>query len=394
MLWQDPATAAGAHSRAWRVLREPRAQAIAARLGIGEADDGARCASAATPPRPGPRGAALPDLRRRRLRELPRRRGRRLACQPLCGRRHPRRQRRARHGAARQSARARRALPRLPFRQRRPGPVRHPPDHGRRPPADQLRARPLLDAAAALRCRRAIMPRARAAPIRRADLGDRPGDGARPRARRCSPPARGTEGMFPEFYFFDCHYLPPPDFRRSALPSRRAVANPGRPIPAGMPPFNDENMIMLVGGGAGGRAAARGSGSSATAAPSTPRSPATAPPPIAAAGTAAGERAGRSPTPSPRAVSAGTQTFAIIDTITGKAIATRFTDYAGSVQAVMATDTLLSALVNRARSAAGAAASIRADINARLSRGPRSQCLRPARIPGQPRPRGGAPSEG
>ena len=37
MLWQDPATAAGAHSRAWAVLREPRSRAIAQRLGIGEA---------------------------------------------------------------------------------------------------------------------------------------------------------------------------------------------------------------------------------------------------------------------------------------------------------------------------------------------------------------------
>ena len=37
MLWQDPATAAGAHSRAYAVLREPRSRAIAERLGIGEA---------------------------------------------------------------------------------------------------------------------------------------------------------------------------------------------------------------------------------------------------------------------------------------------------------------------------------------------------------------------
>ncbi|MEA3065672.1 MAG: hypothetical protein QOJ27_2124, partial [Sphingomonadales bacterium] len=36
-LWQDPSSPAGAHSRAWRVLTEPRARAIAARLGIGEA---------------------------------------------------------------------------------------------------------------------------------------------------------------------------------------------------------------------------------------------------------------------------------------------------------------------------------------------------------------------
>ena len=31
-LWQDPSSPAGAHSRAWRVLTEPRAKAIAARL--------------------------------------------------------------------------------------------------------------------------------------------------------------------------------------------------------------------------------------------------------------------------------------------------------------------------------------------------------------------------
>ena len=42
---------------------------------------------------------------------------------------------------------------------------------------------------------------------------------------------------------------------------------------------------------------------------------------------------------------------------------TRFTDYAGSVQAVMAVDTLLNALVRDGRVTVGAAASIRANIN-------------------------------
>ncbi len=42
----------------------------------------------------------------------------------------------------------------------------------------------------------------------------------------------------------------------------------------------------------------------------------------------------------------------------------RFTDYAGSVQAVMATDTLLSSLVNDGEVSAAAASAIRADINA------------------------------
>ena len=58
------------------------------------------------------------------------------------------------------------------------------------------------------------------------------------------------------------------------------------------------------------------------------------------------------------------QTFAIIDAITATALRERFTDYAGSVQAVMATDTLLSALVNQGQVSAGAASGIRADINA------------------------------
>jgi len=43
MLWQDPATAAGAHSRAFAVLREPRSRAIAERLGLGEATGAPMC---------------------------------------------------------------------------------------------------------------------------------------------------------------------------------------------------------------------------------------------------------------------------------------------------------------------------------------------------------------
>jgi len=56
-------------------------------------------------------------------------------------------------------------------------------------------------------------------------------------------------------------------------------------------------------------------------------------------------------------------TFAIIDTITSEAIRDRFTDYAGSVQAVMATDTLLSALVSGGYVPLATANSIRVDIN-------------------------------
>ncbi|HLL31086.1 MAG TPA: multiheme c-type cytochrome, partial [Allosphingosinicella sp.] len=57
-LWQDPSSPAGAHSRAWRVLTEPRAKAIAARLGVGEAASAPMCLGChATPAAAGARGA-------------------------------------------------------------------------------------------------------------------------------------------------------------------------------------------------------------------------------------------------------------------------------------------------------------------------------------------------
>jgi hypothetical protein len=55
--------------------------------------------------------------------------------------------------------------------------------------------------------------------------------------------------------------------------------------------------------------------------------------------------------------------FLLVDQIAGSAIAPRFTDYAGSVQAVMGIDTLLNALVASGRITVGAAAGIRSDID-------------------------------
>jgi len=54
--------------------------------------------------------------------------------------------------------------------------------------------------------------------------------------------------------------------------------------------------------------------------------------------------------------------FRVIAIIAGDATAPRFTDYAGSVQAVMAVDTLLNSLVREGRVTQGAAAGIRGDI--------------------------------
>ncbi|HEY1145181.1 MAG TPA: hypothetical protein VGE84_02460, partial [Allosphingosinicella sp.] len=58
MIWQDEARPTGAHSRAFRVLAEPRSRAIAQRLGIGEATSAPMCLGChATPAPAGARGA-------------------------------------------------------------------------------------------------------------------------------------------------------------------------------------------------------------------------------------------------------------------------------------------------------------------------------------------------
>ena len=57
------------------------------------------------------------------------------------------------------------------------------------------------------------------------------------------------------------------------------------------------------------------------------------------------------------------ETFAMIDMVASDAIAPRYTDYSGSVQAVMAVDTLLNALVNSGQASAQSAAGIRPSID-------------------------------
>lgn len=173
-------------------------------------------------------------------------------------------------------------------------------------------------------------------------------------------PRLGQEGIFPEFYFFDCHTC----HRRiydAEDAVKTGVRNPARPIPEGMPAFNDENMIMLA---AAARVAApaiaqRFDADSRAFHASLAQDRAAA---VAAAGklkqSAAALADAFSRTSFDRA-----QTFQIIDTIAGEAISPRFTDYEGSVQAVMAVDTLLNALVNSGAVAPASANGIRADIN-------------------------------
>ena len=357
MLWQDPSSAAGAHSRAYAVLRDPRSQVIAQRLGIGEASQAPMCLGCHATPA-GQRGARfqLSDG---------------VGCESC-------------HGPASGWLTSHYAVGGTHANNVSRGLI----------PLENPRAR----AAICLRCHfgsadegQFVTHRIMAAGHPRisfeldlfttlqqhhqedADYRRRKGNvdsvrvwaiGQAMALERSltlfSSPARGTEGMWPEFYFFDCHschrrIADDPNFRPTA------VANPSRPIPSGMPPYNDENLIMLAAAArvvapdlaqrferdsrAFHQAIARDRGAAVAAAGRLRET-------ARARGTAfTGAPMGR----------AGA--VAIIDTITSEAISPRFTDYAGSVQAVMATDTLLSALVDEGHVTERAASGIRADIN-------------------------------
>ncbi|MEM8695309.1 MAG: multiheme c-type cytochrome [Pseudomonadota bacterium] len=171
----------------------------------------------------------------------------------------------------------------------------------------------------------------------------------------------GIEGLFPEFYFFDCHTC----HRRiyddpNARPT--GIANPARPIPNGFPSYQDENVIMLS---AAARAVAPGLADrfdrdsiAFHGALAEGRSPAMA---------AAAQLRDSARQLADAFASASfnrRQSFAIINAVSAEAIRARYTDYEGSVQAVMAIDTLLNALVSQGTVSEASVSGIRADINA------------------------------
>jgi hypothetical protein len=173
-------------------------------------------------------------------------------------------------------------------------------------------------------------------------------------------PRLASQGMFPEFYFFDCHSC-----HRAITdgPQRRLTfeTNPGRPIPFATPPFDDENMIMLS---AVTRVLAPGQ---ATAFDTAMRGFHQAMGQGRGEAAAAAQRveaaAGALATALDARAYGGDDAFRVVAAISDKATQPRFTDYAGSAQAVMAVDTLLNAMVKEGRVTVGAAAGIRASIN-------------------------------
>jgi hypothetical protein len=352
-LWQDPSSPAGAHSRAWQVLAEPRARAIAARLGIGEAASAPMCLGCHATPAGG--GSRVSDG---------------VGCESCHGAASPWL---ASHYAVGGSHAANVARGLVPLDDPRARAGRCLDCHFGSADAGQFVDHRMmaaghprigfeLDLFSTLQQHHNedgdyIQRKGRSNGVTTWAVGQ-----AMALERSLAlfaTPGRGTEGMFPEFYFFDCHAC----HRRISDDPRfepGAESNPGRPIPAGTPPYNDENMIMLA-------AAAR------VAAPSlAPRFERDSRAFHAALtkDRASAVAAANKLRESARAVAADLaggvsrgQLFDIVDTIAGNAVSPRFTDYAGSVQAVMAVDTLLSAMVGSGAVGAAQAQDIRGDIN-------------------------------
>ncbi|HEY9553519.1 MAG TPA: multiheme c-type cytochrome [Allosphingosinicella sp.] len=360
MIWQDPSSPSGAHSRAWQVLTEPRSRAIAQRLGIGEAASAPMCLGChATPAAGGSRGSRFQTSDG-------------VGCEAC-------------HGAASGWLSSHYAVGASHAANVSRGMI----------PLDNPKAR----ASVCLDCHfgsadpgqfvnHRIMAAGHPRIAFELDLfstlqqhHNEDADYARRKGRTNSvkmwavgqamaldrsltlfaDARRGTEGVFPEFYFLDCHscHRPISDDPRF---EPTALDNPGRPIPEGMPPYNDENMIMLSAAAkvVAPQLAERFARDSRAFHQAMGRDRAAA---VAAAVILRGSA--RALANAFASADLGrTQAFAIIDAITSEAISSRFTDYAGSVQAVMATDTLLSALVNMGGVSPGQADAIRSDINA------------------------------
>ncbi len=173
-------------------------------------------------------------------------------------------------------------------------------------------------------------------------------------------PTLGTNGAFPELYFYDCHSC----HRRiedAATFRPSIVDNPSRPVPPGTVPFNDENMIMLA------AAAKVAAPSLAARLDADSRAFHRANTESRAAAVAAGAKLRATAQALAQAFGATGfdrgQTLALINTIAGEAISPRFTDYTGSAQSVMAVDTLLNAMVSAGQMPPGAAQAVRGDIN-------------------------------
>ena len=354
-IWQDDSSPAGAHSRAWRVLGEPRARLIAAKLGIGDAQSAPACLGCHSDTMAGGTGFHKSDG---------------VGCEAChggaqgwlashyaMGATHAENVARGMIPLDRPRARAEVCLD-CHYGSARAGQF---VDH-RIMAAGHPRLSFELDLFSTLEkhwnedadfARRVQTPSA-------ATLWAVGQASALTRSLALyANPERGQEGAFPEFYFYDCQschrrIYDGPDYRPSASP------NPSRPVPPGTPPFQDENMIMLA---AAARVAAPELARSFDAdsrafhvALTQGRAPA-----VAAAARLRADADALADRFS-RGVGAGAA-YAMVAALGDATTTMRFTDYEGSVQAVMGVDSLLASLTDAGSVSKGEAAAIRPSID-------------------------------
>ena len=355
--WQDGSSAAGAHSRAWRMLGSPRATAIAKRLGIGSAASAPMCLGCHSDPAAS-RGAKFQVSDGVGCEACHGGSGGWLASHYTLGATHAANVARGLIPLDQPKVRAAVCLD-CHFGSAEKGQF---VDH-RMMSAGHPRLSFELDLFSTLQKHYDLTP----AYARRKLLASGAQIWAIGQATALersltlyANPERGQQGAFPEFYFFDCHSC-----HRSISddPAARPTfaLNPERPIPLGQPPYDDENMIMLsaaVRAGFPALASRLEAGSrSFHRALGTDRATA-----VRSAGQLAevcrqlAEAFARQPF-------TRAETLAMMEAVTDQTTSARYTDYAGGAQAVMAVDTLLSALVSAGEVERARAAAIRPDIN-------------------------------
>ena len=357
--WQDPSSPAGVHSRAWRVLTEPRAQAIARKMGIGAAQDAKECLGCHADPAPvGLRGAKFQLDDGVGCEACHGGSSNWLASHRTVGGSHAANVANGMKALENPKVRAGVCLD-CHFGGSKPGQfVTH-----QIMAAGHPRVSFELDLFSSLQQHwdvdaDYVKRKGYAGGVRTWAVGQ--AMAVERSLTLYSEPGRG-QGAFPEFYFFDCHSCHR-DIQDDPKARPQWQANPGRPIPSGQPPFNDENMIMLS---AAAKAvspglAARFDADSKAFHVALGRDKAES---VRAAGRLAGSARALSEAFARHSFTRG-ETLAMLDAVLSGEIAKRYTDYAGSAQAVMAADTLLNALVSSGQADRGAVDRIRPNLTA------------------------------
>lgn len=356
--WQDPHSEAGVHSRAWRALTQPRGEAIAAKLGLGPAERASACLGChADPTPPAQRGPRFQISDGVGCEACHGGAGGWIASHYALGATHAANVSRGMVALDEPKARAARCLD-CHFGSASPNQfvthqimaAGHPQISFELDLFTSLQKHHDVDADYLARHKVA------AAGVKTWAVGQAM---AVDRALTLYGP-KTPGGAFPEFVFFDCQschrtFSNDPKWRPVSEP------NPGRPIPVGMPPFNDENMIMLS-------AAAKVVAPALSARfEGEARDFHLA---LAQNGSVAAKQAARLAATSRELADvfaarsfSRADTLAIFQSVLSGDTARRYTDFEGVTQAVMAADTLLSALVADGAMDRATAARLRPDLD-------------------------------